>query len=330
MSHELPQTMLAAAPKGPGGPEVVEASQRPTPSPAPGQVLIKVAAAGVNRHDCNQRKRGTPPTGATDILGLEVAGEIVLCGAGVDGDLVGRRVAALLNGGGYATYAVAEVDLLLDWPDTLSAHEAAALPEALFTLHLNLIEMGGLKSGDWVLLHGGAGGVGSIGIAFAKRLGASVAVTAGTDEKCAFARSLGADLAVNYRTEDYAEAVLDATDGKGVDVVLDVVGAAMIERNLRALAHDGAILHLSPTGEIAMPLRDIMVKRARISGALLRATPAEIKRRLAQALRADAWTDAGKAFRPHIDQVFPLTEAAGAHAHMEASRHMGKIVLECT
>jgi NADPH2:quinone reductase len=330
MPHERPATMQAVAPSGPGGPEVLIASERPVPEPSAGQVLIRVSSAGVNRHDCNQRKRGSGPKGATDILGLEVAGEIVASGPGVVGDQEGRKVAALINGGGYANYALAEAELVFDWPDRLSAQEAAGLPEALFTLQLNLVEMGSLGSGDWVLLHGGAGGVGSIGIAFAKRLGAHVAVTAGTDEKCDFARALGADLAVNYRRDDFVAAVQEATDGRGANVILDVVGADMAARNLAALASDGTLLHLSPTGDLSLPLRDIMVKRARLSGALLRATPPETKARLARDLRAGAWQDAGTVFRPQIDRVFPLAESAEAHARMEASSHMGKIILDCT
>ena len=330
MPELIPKTMRAIAPTGPGGPEVLELMQRPVPNALGSQLLIQVQAAGVNRHDCNQRARGHGPKGATDVLGLEVAGVVVAAGPDADPAWIGQRVIALTNGGGYAEYCLAEAGLALPWPQTFSAVEAAGLPEALFTLQLNLMDMGRLSPGDWVLLHGGSGGVASIGIAFAKRKGASVAVTVGNEEKRQFCLERGADLAINYRTSDFADAILAATDGRGVDVILDVVGASYAKQNLRAVAPNGRILHLSPKGNLDIPLRDIMVKRACLSGALLRGVPLEHKLRLAAAIRTDLDNGAADDLRPAISQAFVLDEADAAHTLMESSAHMGKVMLLCS
>ena len=203
----LPRSIRAVAPTGPGGPEVLQLQERPLPPLASGQVLIKVGYAGVNRHDCTQRKRGTPPPGATDVFGLEVSGTIVAASADVPGTRIGQRVCALINGGGYADYCVAEAALALEYPASLSEAEAAALPEALFTFWFNVLELGGLKADQWLLVHGGTSGVASLGIQVAKTLGARVAVTAGTEAKCTACRKLGADLVINYRESDFVEAM---------------------------------------------------------------------------------------------------------------------------
>lgn len=329
-SRKLPDQTLAIVPDGAGGPEVLQIAYRTIPEPQGTQVLIKVEAAGVNRHDCNQRARGHGPKGASDVLGLEVAGQIVSVGPDADPTLIGQNRIALTDGGGYAHYCLAETGLLLPWPDGFSAVEAACLPEALFTLQLNLVHMGGIKAGDWVLLHGGSGGVASVGIAFAKLIGAHVAVTVGSEEKRTFCQELGAALAINYRTEDFAEEVLNATAGLGADIILDVVGSSYAAQNLRALAPDGRLLHLSPRGDLNLSLREIMVRRARISGALLRALPLADKLRLAEALNAMLQTGAGQDLKPVISKTFPLEEARAAHVLMEASAHMGKIVLLCS
>ncbi|WP_202909529.1 NAD(P)H-quinone oxidoreductase [Alkalilacustris brevis] len=311
-----------------GGPEVLRVQERPIPEPQPGQVLIRVQAAGINRHDINQRTRGHGPAGSTDILGLEVAGEVVAIGAGVDAALQGRKVAALTDGGGYADNALAEAALLLDWPEGLSAIEAAALPEALFTLQLNLVELGRLGTGDWLLIHGGTSGIGMAGIRFAALRGARTLVTAGTDAKCARATEHGAHSAINYRNADFVAAVKDITGGHGTDMILDTVGGQYAARNIEALAPDGRLVHLSPAPpEFCVPLGALMAKRARVSGALLRALPLSRKTALAEAIRADVWPHVSTTLRPVIDRVFPLEDAAEAHRHMDSGTHMGKIVL---
>ena len=320
--------MRAIIPGGPGGPEVLQMLERPVPDPGPGQVRIRVQAAGINRHDINQRKRGHGPEGSTDILGLEVAGTVAATGAGVDPAWQGRRVAALTDGGGYADHALAEAALLLDWPEGLSAIEAAALPEALFTLQLNLVDLGDLGLGDWLLIHGGTSGIGMAGIRFAALLGARTLVTAGSDAKCARATAHGAHLAINYRTEDFPARVREATDGHGADMILDTVGGQYAARNIDALAADGRLVHLSPAPpEFCVPLGAIMAKRARVTGALLRGLPLARKVALAEAIRATVWPHATASLRPVIDRTFALDQAAEAHRHMDSGTHMGKIVL---
>jgi len=318
----------AIVPNSPGGPGVIELVDRSTPSPMPGQVLIRVHAAGVNRHDINQRTRGHPPPGSTDILGLEVAGEVCAVGQETTSELLGRRVIALTDGGGYAEYAVADAPLLLDWPAPLSAVEAACLPESLFTLWLNLVELGGLSPGELLLIHGGTSGVGMAGIPFARRLGAEVIVTSGSDAKCATALRRGARQAINYKTQDFAEEVLKATAGRGVEVILDTVGGLYAPRNLAALAPDGRVLHLSPSGpDFSVPLSAIMAKRAKVTGAFLRALPLARKTVLADQIRASGWDLGAPDLRPVIDHVFDLADAADAHRQMETGQHQGKIAL---
>lgn len=320
--------MRAIISKGAGGPEVLTLVERAVPVPGPGQVCINVLAAGVNRHDVNQRKRGHPPAGSTDILGLEVAGHICALGLGVAPQWLGRKVCALIDGGGYADYAIADVPLLFDWPGALSATQAACLPEALVTLQFNLVELGGLRPGDVVLIHGGTSGIGMAGIPFARHIGADVIVTAGSDEKCARARTQGARAAINYRNQDFVEQVLALTSGRGVDVVLDSVGGAYAQRNLEALAPDGRIVHLSPAApDYSIPLGLLMAKRAHVTGALLRALPLARKAALAEQLRKTVWHLVTDTLCPVIDTEFDLEKASAAHSHMERGAHVGKIAL---
>lgn len=324
-------TMLAAWPICGGGPEVITVAERPRPRPSGGQVLIATHFAGVNRHDVNQRARGSGPAGSTDILGLEVSGVILELGLGVTNLRVGDEVCALVDGGGYAEFSVAEAGLVLPKPARFNLTQAAALPEGLFTCWLNVVELGRLQSGDWLLIHGGTSGVGSLAIQVAKSIGAKVAATAGSDVKSAACLTLGADLAINYRTQDFVAELRSATNGMGVDVILDMAGGIYAERNLQALAMDGRIVHLTAGVAPAWsaPLRMIMEKRAIVTGSLLRPLPLERKASIAQNLRANTWPLLGKSISPCVDRVLPLTQAAEAHALMETSSHIGKMLLDC-
>ena len=326
------QQMSAAWPTKGGGPEVIAIGSRPQPAPGPGQVLIRTHYAGVNRHDVNQRARGSGPAGSTDILGLEVSGVIMAVGAGVAPTRIGEEVCALIDGGGYAQACIAEESLVLPRPPLLSLQEAAALPEALFTGWFNVVELGRLKAGDWLLVHGGTSGVGSLTIQLAKHLGAHVMATAGSDEKCEACLAFGADAAFNYREEDFVALVRKASDGHGADVILDMVGGDYAERNLAALAMDGRILHLA-SGQKPIwsaPLRLIMEKRAIVSGSLLRPLPLARKAAIAAQLAEQVWPTLGKTIRPRIDFIFPLREAEAAHRRMETGAHIGKILIDCT
>ena len=322
----LPRSIRAVAPTGPGGPEVLQLQERPLPPLASGQVLIKVAYAGVNRHDCTQRKRGTPPPGATDVFGLEVSGTIVAASADVSGTRIGQRVCALINGGGYADYCVAEAALALEYPASLSEAEAAALPEALFTFWFNVFELGGLKADQWLLVHGGTSGVASLGIQVAKTLGARVAVTGGTEAKCTACRKLGADLVINYRESDFVEAMKQVG---GANVILDQVGGLYAQRNIDALAMDGKLVHLTSaqTPTFSATLESISRKRAVVTSSMMR--PLELPRKIAVArqLLDQVWPLLGKGIRPLIDSIHTLEEAALAHARMDSGVHAGKILL---
>jgi len=326
----MTDTMRAVIPSAPGGPEVLTLVERPLPPVGPDQVMIRVAYAGINRHDVGQRRRGAPPAGATDVLGLEVSGTIIAAGANVAAARIGEPVCALVNGGGYATHCLAEAGLALPQPPGLDEKQAAAVPEALFTAWFNLIDLGGLSAGDWLLVHGGAGGVGSIAIQLAKLLGCHVITTASSAEKCDACRRIGADVAVNYRTDDFVAAVEHATGGRGVQVVLDVAGGLYAEPNLRALAPDGRIVHLSSGGTpiYSAPLQLIMSKRAHITGALLRPLPLTAKLTLAKELQAKIWPRLGRGIRPLIDSVFALEDVVSAHRRFDANLHIGKILLD--
>ena len=313
-----------------GGPEVLQAEARPVPQCEAGRVLIKVAFAGVNRHDCEQRARGYPPLDATDILGLEVAGEVVATGAGVQRWKAGDRACALVNGGGYAQYCVAPEQLTLPIPAGFDLKQAAALPEALFTAWLNVFMLGRLEAGEWLLVHGGSSGVGTMAIQLARMEGARVAATAGSAAKCEICVRLGAASAINYREQDFVSAVRRVTDGHGADVILDMVGADYARRNLDALAMDGRLVHIrrGSDSEFRAPFDAIMTKRAIVTGSRLRISELALKVEIVRQLMDRVWPNLGSEVTPVMDSVFPLAAVAQAHARMESGMHIGKIVLE--
>jgi putative PIG3 family NAD(P)H quinone oxidoreductase len=328
---ELPHTMQAIDPEAPGGPEVLRLVERPVPQPAAGEVLIRVAAAGVNRPDVLQRKGGyAPPPGASSIPGLEIAGTIVAVGEGVEDTQLGQPVCALLAGGGYAQYAIAPVGQCLPVPHGLEMVEAAAIPETLFTVWTNLFERAFATEGDSVLLHGGTSGIGTMAIALSNIFGLTIIVTAGSDAKCARALELGADHAINYRTEDFVKRVKAITDGKGVTAVIDMVGGDYVPRNLQCLADDGRHVSIAVQGgpQATIPLFEIMRRRLTLTGSTLRPRDTAFKTLVADEIARTVWphVESGR-LRPVIDRVFPLGEAAAAHARMEEGDHVGKIVL---
>ncbi|HYM43953.1 MAG TPA: NAD(P)H-quinone oxidoreductase [Steroidobacteraceae bacterium] len=327
-----PANMTAIEIREPGPPQVLRPVERPVPQPRAGEVLIKVAAAGVNRPDVLQRKGAyAPPPGASDIPGLEVAGVVVAAGEGVRDPAVGARVCALLAGGGYAQYAAAPAVQCLPVPGQLGLEEAAALPETFFTVWLNVFERSRLARGETLLVHGGASGIGTTAILLGKAFGARVIVTAGSAAKCAACRELGADQAINYHEGDFVEATLRATDGRGADVILDMVGGAYVARNVAAAATDGRIAVIAHMGgaKAEIDLRSLMVKRLQLGGSTLRPQPIENKGRLAAALRREVWPlFATQRLVPPIHARFPLADAAAAHKLMESDTHIGKIVLD--
>ena len=315
----------------PGGPEVLRPAQAAVPTPGPGEVLIKIAAAGVNRPDVLQRQgRYDPPPGASPLPGLEVAGIVAALGEGVENWQVGDHVCALLAGGGYAEYAVAPAGQVLPIPPGLSMAEAAGLPETVFTVWTNVFERGALKPGESLLVHGGASGIGSTAVQLAKALGARVFATAGDDDKCRAVERLGAALCVNYRLQDFVAEIRGATGGRGVDVVLDMVGGDYIARNIELLAPDGRHVSIAflQGPKATLNMFPVMTKRLTLTGSTLRARTVAEKTRLAQAVRENVWPliEAG-AFRPVVHATFPLAHAADAHRMMEASTHIGKIIL---
>ena len=316
----------------PGGPEVLRAIERPDPVPAAGEVLIRVAAAGVNRPDVMQRRGAyPPPPGASDIPGLEVAGTIEACGEGVGEWRVGDQVCALVSGGGYATKCVAPAAQCLPFPASLDAIGSAALPETFFTVWANVFDRGRLIAGESALFHGGASGIGTTAIQLAAARGVRVFATAGSDQKCRACEQLGAERAINYREADFVEAVRSATGGRGVDLILDIVGGSYVARNLAALATDGRLVQIGfMEGEPTAPVdfRRILGRRLTITGSTLRPRSVEEKGQIAAALRREVWplVDHG-AVKPIIFRTFPLAAAADAHRLMESSEHIGKIVL---
>lgn len=327
---DLPDVMTAIAIAKPGGPEVLVPEQRPVPAPGAGELLIRVAAAGVNRPDVLQR-RGfyPPPPGASDIPGLEIAGEVVGAGQGAT-HLIGTSVCALVTGGGYAEYALAPAGTALPVPAGLSVAEAAAMPETLFTVWINLFERGYASEGEWALVHGGTSGIGTMAIALCRLFGVKAVVTCGSDEKCAAALGLGAAAAINYRTHDYVEEVKRLTAGRGANVCLDMVGGDYLPRNLACLADDGRHVSIATqrgvTAEIN--LLDVMRRRLTLTGSTLRPRELAFKTGVAEEIRREVWSfvETGQ-LRPVMDRTFPLTEAAAAHARMEAGEHVGKIVM---
>jgi len=331
MTVEIPETMTAIAIREPGGPEVLVPGALPVPQPGPGEVLIKVAAAGVNRPDAMQRAGlYPPPPGAPETPGLEVAGEIAALGPEVARWRVGERATALVAGGGYAEYCVAPAEQCLPVPDGLDLVQAASLPETFFTVWSNVFDRGQLKGGERFLVHGGSSGIGVTAIQMAKAWGAEVFATAGSAEKCRACQELGADLAVNYREADFVEAIKAATGGAGVDVILDMVGGDYIAKNLALLAPDGrlcfiAFLH-GPKAEVNF--LPVLVKRLTIGGSTLRPRPVAFKAAIARNLEDKVWPLIAQGrIKPVVHQTFALAEAAEAHRVMESSAHIGKIVL---
>jgi putative PIG3 family NAD(P)H quinone oxidoreductase len=328
---DIPEWMKAVDPERPGGPEVLEAVRRPVPRPGPGQLLIRVAAAGVNRPDVAQRMGAyPPPPGAPSILGLEVAGEVVALGEGAMPELIGQQMCALLPGGGYAEYAVADAGLCLPVPNTLSMAEAAAIPETLFTVWSNLFERAYVAEGDRVLVHGGTSGIGTMAIALGRIFQVTTIVTAGSDEKCAAAIALGAAHAINYRTRDFVEEVGRITGGEGVQAVLDMVGGAYLPRNLDCLAEEGRHVSIAILGgaKAEIPIWKIMTKRLTLTGSTLRPRDLAFKAAVADEIASVVWphVEEGR-LKPAIDAVFPLDRAADAHRRLDED-HVGKVVLE--
>ena len=318
----------------PGDPEVLKPVQRPDPAPGPGDVLIRVAAAGINRPDVMQRRgRYPPPPGASDIPGLEVAGTIEAVGPGVRDWHTGDRVCALVAGGGYATLCVAPAPQCLPIPASLDFVSAAAVPETFFTVWTNVFDRGRLRMGEDALFHGGTSGIGTTAIQLAAARGARVFATAGSDDKCRACESLGAVRAINYRNEDFVKAVADFTEGRGVDLILDIMGGDYFNRNLSALAVDGRLVQIGLMGgeSVSLDLRRILGRRLTVTGSTLRPRSVEEKGQIARALRQEVWPllEQGRV-KPIVYRTFPLTDAAGAHRLMESSEHVGKIVLVST
>jgi putative PIG3 family NAD(P)H quinone oxidoreductase len=316
---------------GKGGPEVLVPASRPLPSPGSNDVLVKVAAAGINRPDVMQRQgRYPPPLGVTDVPGLEIVGEVAAVGQGVKRWKLGDRVCALVAGGGYGEYCIAPASQVLPVPMGLTFVQAAAMPEATFTVWTNLFEKAGLATGERVLIHGGSGGIGTTAIQLAHAFGATVYTTVGSNKKCEACRSLGADLAINHKTQDFGAVIRDATDGQGVDVILDMVGGAYVQRGIDILRPGGRLVLISFLlgSKADLDLTPVLRNRLSIFGSTLRARPVAEKGAIAASVEQSVWplVVAGT-FSPVIDSEFPLAQAAQAHAHMESGNHFGKIVL---
>jgi len=315
----------------PGGPEVLRLGERPRPGPGPGEVLIEVAAAGVNRPDVMQRQgKYPPPPGASDIPGLEVAGQIVERGAGANSFALGDHVCALVTGGGYAEFCVAPQAQCLPVPTGLTDVEAASLPETFFTVWSNVFDRAGLQPGESLLVQGGSSGIGVAAIQIAAALGSRVFATAGTQDKCAACVRLGAQRAINYSSEDFVAVVKAETAGRGVDVILDMIGGDYLMRQTAALAEDGRLVLIATLGgaRTTINLREVMVKRLTITGSTMRSRPVAVKAEIARRLQRHVWPliEVGKV-KPVVFRTFPFAEASAAHAMMERSEHIGKIVL---
>ena len=329
MSVPLEMTVVEIA--APGGPEQLKPKQRPVPKPGEGEVLVRVAAAGVNRPDVMQRQgRYPPPPGASDLPGLEISGEIVALGPKVSGLSIGDKVTALLPGGGYAGYAIAAAPLCLPVPSGISMVEAAAIPETFFTVWTNLFDRGHCKAGDIVLIHGGTSGIGTTAIQLAAAWGARVFATAGSDDKVQACQRLGAVLGINYRTQDFVEVMRAQTGGRGVDVTLDMVAGSYVARNMEIAALEGRIVMISLIGgsRADVNVGTILTKRLTLTGSTLRSRTVEQKAEVAEAVRKNVWPLlASGRVRPVIHATFPLADACEAHRLMETSNHIGKIVL---
>jgi putative PIG3 family NAD(P)H quinone oxidoreductase len=327
----LPDTMTAIEITSPGGPDVLRPARRPVPRPRTGEVLIRVAAAGVNYPDLLQRQgRYPPPPGASDVPGLEVAGEVVDVGQGATGTCAGERVCALVSGGGYAEYCVAPAPQCLPVPRGMDDAAAAAIPETFFTVWVNVFDRGGLKSGETLLVHGGAGGIGTTAIQLGRAFGARVFATAGSPEKCSACERLGADRAIDHRRDDFVAVVRELTGGRGVDVILDILGGEDTPRNIECLAPGGRLLQIAflKGPKVEIDLTPILRRRLTLTGSTLRPCPVEEKGAIAWALRGSVWPmlEHGTV-KPVVHKTFPLAQAAEAHRIMESRRHVGKIVL---
>jgi NADPH2:quinone reductase len=332
MPPSLPEHMQVVEISRPGGPEVLKTATRAVPQPKPGEVLIRVAAAGVNRPDCMQRAgKYAPPPGASDLPGLEVAGTVVRLGEGVTQWKEGDLVCALTPGGGYAEFCITPAGHCLPVPKGWSLTQAASLPETFFTVWINVFERARLAPGETLLVQGGSSGIGVAAIQLARAFGHRVFVTAGNAEKCAACEKLGAERAINYRTEDFVEVVKQLTGGKGADVILDMVGGDYVPRELKCLATDGRLSLIAFLGgsKATLEMSEILMRRLSITGSTLRPRTVEFKTAVAKSLREKIWPliEAGT-IRPVIYQVFPLTEASAAHALIESGAHVGKIVME--
>ncbi|MGJ5080902.1 NAD(P)H-quinone oxidoreductase [Bradyrhizobium sp. HKCCYLS3013] len=330
--EQLPAQMTVVAISQPGGPEVLKPETRPLPKPGPGEILIKVKAAGVNRPDVAQRSGSyPPPPGASDLPGLEVAGEVVALGEGAVRHKLGDTVMSLVAGGGYAQYCIAQDAQAMAVPSSLSILEAGALPETLMTVWHNVFERGGLKAGETLLIHGGSSGIGTMAIQLATAFGAKVLVTVGSQDKADACVKLGAIRAINYKTEDFVAVVKEATGGKGADVILDMVGGDYIERNYDAAAIDGRIVQIAflASPKASVNFVKLMVKRLTHTGSTLRPRSNADKAAMVAAIEANVmpFLREGR-IKPLMDSTFPLVDAAKAHARMETSQHIGKIVLE--
>jgi len=328
---DLPKSMTCIAIREPGGPNVLVASEQPLPSPGDGEILVKVIAAGVNRPDVMQRQgHYPPPKGATEIPGLEIAGEVVDVGRGTTRWKQGDKVMALVVGGGYAEYCLAFEGHALSVPANLSMVEAAAIPETFFTVWHNVFERGKLAAGETLLVHGGSSGIGTTAIALAKAFGARVLTTAGTAEKCEACRKLGADLAIDYKTEDFVALTRQATQGRGADLILDIVGGDYVGRNYEAAAVEGRIVQIAflASSRVNVDLMRLMLKRLTHTGSTLRARAVADKAAIARAVENNVLPlIASGRVKPLIDSTFPLAQASAAHARMESGQHIGKIVL---
>ena len=331
VAADLPETMTAMGFDEPGGPEVLRAETLPVPQPGENQVLIRVAYAGINRPDVIQRQGFYPaPPGASPIPGLEVAGTVAALGEGVMPEMLGRRVCALVSGGGYAQYCLAEAGHCLQLPEAMPFDVAAAIPETLFTVWHNVFQRGWAGDGDTLLVHGGTSGIGTMAIQLAKAFDVTVIATAGSEEKCRAIRELGADLAINYKTQDFVEEVKAFTKGGGVNVVLDMVSGAYVARNIECLAPDGRHVTIAVLGGLKAEINmaTVMRKRLVLTGSTLRPRSDEFKALLTDEIEKHVWPlFEGGTVAPVMDRTFPLEKAGAAHEHMEAGDHIGKIVL---
>lgn len=332
MAAAAAETMLAIGFEQPGGPEVLRPDTVPLPQPGVGDVLIKVAFAGVNRPDVVQRQGNYPaPPGASPIPGLELSGTVVALGDGVPPEWLGRQVCALVSGGAYAQYCLARAGHCLIVPQGVPMDQAAALPETLFTVWHNVFERGFATEGETLLVHGGTSGIGTMAIKLARLFGITVLTTCGSDAKCHDALRIGADHAINYRTQDFVAAVKELTGGRGVDLVLDMVAGDYVARNLKCLAEDGRHVTIAVQGgaRAEINMAQVMMRRYTLTGSTLRARSDAFKALLTDEIQRNVWDMvADGRLRPEMDRRFPLMDAAAAHARMEAGDHIGKIVLE--